>query len=161
MTELISRPASLTPEGPTPPQAVEAERSVLAALMLEHEAIGRAAEQLEPAAFYRVAHQKIYEAILAIYNRKDERVDLITLGEELRKRGELEAVGGTPALSQILEYATTTANLEQHIKIIYSKAILRAPNRSWRRQGCFRRRARRWRRKRNSPFLPDGLASRP
>jgi replicative DNA helicase len=127
MTELISRPASLTPEGPTPPQAVEAERSVLAALMLEHEAIGRAAEMLpDPAAFYRVANQKIYEAILAIYNRKDERVDLITLGEELRRRGELEAVGGTPALSQILEYATTTANLDQHIKIIHSKAILRA-----------------------------------
>ena len=126
MTELISRPANLAPEGPTPPQAVEAERSVLAALMLEHEAIGRAAEHLQPAAFYRVAHQKIYEAILAIDSRKDERVDLITLSEELRKRGELEAVGGTPALSQILEYATTTANLEQHIKIIHSKAILRA-----------------------------------
>ena len=60
MTELISRAVSLGAEGPTPPQAVEAERSVLAALMLEHEAIGRAAEQLEPQAFYRVSHQKIY-----------------------------------------------------------------------------------------------------
>jgi replicative DNA helicase len=126
MTELISRPVSQAPEGPTPPQAVEAERSVLAALMLEYDAISRAAEQLEPPAFYRVSHQKIYEAILAIYNRSGERVDLITLSEELRKRGELEAVGGTPALSQILEYATTTANLDQHIKIIHSKAILRA-----------------------------------
>ena len=126
MTELISRPVSQAPDGPTPPQAVEAERSVLAALMLEYDAISRAAEQLEPPAFYRVSHQKIYEAILAIYNRTNERVDLITLSEELRKRGELEAVGGTPALSQILEYATTTANLDQHIKIIHSKAILRS-----------------------------------
>jgi replicative DNA helicase len=126
MTELISRPVSNAPEGPMPPQAVEAERSVLAALMLEYEAIGRAAEQLEPLAFYRVAHQKIYEAILGIYNRSGEKVDLITLGEELRMRGDLEAVGGTPALSQILEYATTTANLEQHIKIIHSKSILRS-----------------------------------
>jgi replicative DNA helicase len=126
MTELISRPVSHAPEGPTPPQAVEAERSVLAALMLEHDAIGRAAEQLEPQAFYRVSHQKIYEAILGIWNRSGEKVDLITLGEELRKRGELEAVGGTPALSQILEYATTTANLDQHIKIIHAKFILRS-----------------------------------
>ena len=126
MTELISRPVSHAPEGPTPPQAVEAERSVLAAMMLEHEAIGRAAEQLEPPAFYRVSHQKIYEAMLGIYNRSNERVDLITLSEELRKRGELEAIGGTPALSQILEYATTTANLDQHIKIIHSKSILRS-----------------------------------
>src|SRR6266545_4763206 len=125
MTETLSRPTALTPEGLTPPQALEAERSVLAGLMLEHEAIGRAVEQLEPAAFYRTAHQKIYEAILALYNR-NENVDLITLGEELRKRGELEAVGGTPALAQILEYATTTANLDQHIKIIHSKYILRA-----------------------------------
>jgi replicative DNA helicase len=126
MTELISRPTSFPAEGPTPPQAVDAERSVLAAMMLDHEAIGRAAEQLEPQAFYRVAHQKIYEAMLAIYNRSNEKVDLITLGEELRKRGELEAVGGTPALSQILEFATTTANLDQHIQIIHSKSILRA-----------------------------------
>ncbi|HEY2953632.1 MAG TPA: replicative DNA helicase [Candidatus Eisenbacteria bacterium] len=125
MTDLISRPVSLGPEGPTPPQAVDAERSVLAALMLEYEVIGRAVEQLEPAAFYRVAHQKIYEAILALYNR-NEKVDLITLGEELRKRGELEAVGGAAALSQILEYATTTANLDQHIRIIYAKSILRS-----------------------------------
>src|SRR6266545_3558766 len=125
MTETLSRPTALTPEGLTPPQALEAERSVLAGLMLEHEAIGRAVEQLEPAAFYRTAHQKIYEAILALYNR-NENVDLITLGEELRKRGELEAVGGTPALAQILEYATTTANLDQHIKIIHSKSVLRA-----------------------------------
>jgi replicative DNA helicase len=126
MTELISRPVSQTPEGPTPPQAVEAERSVLAALMLEYDAISRAAEQLEPQAFYRVSHQKIYEAILSIYNRSGEKVDLITLGEELRMRGDLEAVGGTPALAQILEYATTTANLDQHIKIIHSKSILRS-----------------------------------
>jgi replicative DNA helicase len=125
MTDILSRPASLGPEGLTPPQALEAERSVLAALMLEHETIGRALEQLEPVAFYRVAHQKIYEAILALYNR-NEQVDLVTLTEELRKRGELEAVGGTTALSQILEYATTTANLDQHIRIIHSKFILRS-----------------------------------
>jgi replicative DNA helicase len=125
MTETISRPVSLAPEGLIPPQALDAERSVLAALMLEHEAIGRAIEQLEPSAFYRTAHQKTYEAIVALYNR-NEKVDLITLAEELRKRGELEAVGGTPALSQILEYATTTANLDQHVRIIHSKAVLRA-----------------------------------
>ncbi len=125
MTDTLSRPVSHEPEGLTPPQALEAERSVLAALMLDHETIGRALEMLEPSAFYRVAHQKTYEAILALYNR-NEQVDLITLAEELRKRGELEAVGGTTALSQILEYATTTANLDQHIRIIHSKAILRA-----------------------------------
>lgn len=125
MTDMLSRPATGGVEGLTPPQAIEAERSVLAALMLEEAAIGRAIEHLDPAAFYRTAHRKIYEAVLALYNRS-ERVDLVTLTEELRKRGDLEAVGGPAALAQVLEHATTTANLEQHIRIIHSKAVLRA-----------------------------------
>ena len=122
---------SQTPSGPvsfrealTPPQALDAERSVLAAMLLDTEAIGRAVEALAPEVFYRTAHQKIYEAILALYER-NEKPDLVTLAEELRKRGDLEAIGGPPTLSQILEYATTTANLDHHIRIVHSKAILR------------------------------------
>jgi len=122
---------SQTPSGPvsfrealTPPQALDAERSVLAAMLLDTEAIGRAVEALAPDVFYRTAHQKIYEAILALYER-NEKPDLVTLTEELRKRGDLEAIGGPPTLSQILEYATTTANLDHHIRIVHSKAILR------------------------------------
>jgi replicative DNA helicase len=122
MTDMLSRP--LAAEGLTPPQALEAERSVLAALMLDHEATGRAIEMLDPQAFYRTAHQKIYEAILAIYNRNDKS-DLVTLSEELRKRGELEAIGGLPTLAQIVELATTSVNLEQHARLVNSKAILR------------------------------------
>jgi replicative DNA helicase len=111
-------------EGLTPPQALDAERSVLAALLLDAEAIGRAVEALTPEVFYRTAHQKIYEAIVALYER-NEKPDLVTLAEELRKRGDLEAIGGPPTLSQVLEYATTTANLDHHIRIVHSKAILR------------------------------------
>jgi len=107
-----------------PPQALEAERSVLAALLLDHEAVGMAVEMLEAQAFYRVAHQKIFDAIAALFNR-NEKADVITLSEELRKRGELEAVGGPAALTQILEYATSAGNLEQYIRIIRSKAVLR------------------------------------
>ncbi len=124
MTEIIPRP-STPAEGLAPPQALEAERSVLAALLLDPEAIGRAVEQLEPEAFYRIAHRKMYEAIVALYNR-NENVDVVTLAEELRKRSDLEAVGGPAALAQVLEYATTSANLEQHIKLIHSKALLRS-----------------------------------
>jgi len=126
MTDMLSRvTAAAGAEGLAPPQAIEAERSVLAALMLEEAAIGRVIEHLDPAAFYRTGHRKIYEAAVALYGRS-ERVDLITLTEELRKRGDLEAVGGAATLAQILEYATTTANLEQYIRIIHSKAVLRA-----------------------------------
>jgi replicative DNA helicase len=123
VTETVPGPATFR-EALVPPQALDAERSVLAALLLDAEAIGRAVETIQPEVFYRTGHQKIYEAIVALYER-NEKPDLVTLAEELRKRGELEAVGGPPALAQILDYATTTANLDHHIRIIHSKSILR------------------------------------
>lgn len=111
--------------GLTPPQALEAERSVLAAMMLDESAIGRAIEMIDASAFYRSAHAKLFEAIVALYNSSTP-ADLITVSEELKKRGDLEAVGGPAFLAQIMEYASTTANIEQHIKIVHSKAILRS-----------------------------------
>src|SRR5881628_3607700 len=124
MTDIIARSVGPSAEGPIPPQALDAERSVLAAMLLDTEAIGRAVEQIESPVFYRMAHQKIFDAVVALYSR-NEKIDLITLSEELRKRGDLDAVGGPAALSQVLEYAATSANLEQHVKIIRSKALLR------------------------------------
>jgi len=75
--------------------------------------------------FYTDAHQKIFEAMLALFGR-NEKIDLVTLSEELRKRGELDAVGGPAALTQIIEYAATSANLDQHARIIHSKSVLRS-----------------------------------
>ncbi len=123
MTNTLQGPAGIS-EALTPPQALDAERSVLAAMMLHQAAVGIAIEQTEASAFYRTSHQKTFEAIVALYNR-NEQVDLITLAEELRRRGELDLVGGPTALSQLLEYATTTTNLEQHVAIVNQKAILR------------------------------------
>jgi len=93
-------------------------------MLLDSESVGRAIELIQPEVFYRTAHQKIFEAICALYDR-NEKVDLVTLSEELRMRGELEAVGGTPALAQLTEYSTTTANLEHHVRIVASKGVLR------------------------------------
>jgi replicative DNA helicase len=122
MTEFATGPGG----GPslTPPQALDAERSVLAAMMLDEGAIGRAIEMIEASAFYRTSHAKLFDALVGLYNARVP-ADLITVAEELKKRGDLEAVGGPQFLAQIMEYATTSANLEQHIKIVYSKAILR------------------------------------
>lgn len=124
MTELISSTRAAIVEGPVPPQALDAERAVLAAILLDPEAIGRAVELVEPTIFYRTAHQRIFDAMIALFNR-NEKIDLVTLSEELRKRGELETVGGASALSQIVEYTATSANLEQHLRIIHGKAVLR------------------------------------
>jgi replicative DNA helicase len=110
--------------GLTPPQALEAERSILAAMMLDQGAIGRAVEAIDAKAFYRTAHAKVFDALVALYNR-NEAADLITVAEELRRRGDFEAVGGAAALAGVMEAATTTANLEHHIRIVHSKAVLR------------------------------------
>src|SRR5258706_6016698 len=129
MTNTLSGPAgtprdTLGSPGLTPPQALDAERAVLAALLLDRDAVGLAIEILEANSFYRVAHQKIYDAIVVLYNR-NERADLVTLGEELRKRGDLEAVGGAPAISPNLQYTAAAAEPQQHLRLVRSKAIPR------------------------------------
>src|SRR5438552_11491595 len=125
MTDTLASSLDRPQQGPVPPQSIEAERAVLAALMMDHEAVGRAVEQIEAPVFYRTAHQKIFSAIVALYNRNEKAV-LVSLAEELRKPGELEVVGGPAALTQIAEYAVTAANLDQHIRTVREKSVLRA-----------------------------------
>lgn len=108
-----------------PPQAVEAEKSVLGSMLLEVEAISRVVEILKENHFYKDAHRKIYRAITGLYER-NEAVDLITLAEELRRRGELEAIGGQSYLSTLFDYVGTAAHVEHHGRIVRDKAILRS-----------------------------------
>ena len=129
MSDTFTTPAGAAPRvasatGLVPPQALDAERAALAAMLLDRDAVSAAVEVLGVESFYRVAHQKIFAAVVALYER-NENADLITLGEELRKRGDLEAVGGPAALSQILEHATSATNLEQHLNLIRAKDLLR------------------------------------
>jgi replicative DNA helicase len=112
------------PPGLTPPQALEAERSILAAMMLDEGAIGRAVELIDASAFYRTAHAKLFEAIVALYE-DSQPADLITVSEKLRERGDLEAIGGPAFLAQVMEYATTSANVEQYVRIVQAKSVLR------------------------------------
>src|SRR5262249_34475855 len=124
MTDFGTETRSAGGSGLVPPQAIQAERAVLAAMMLGQEAIARAIESIGPGAFYRTAHQKIFEAIVQVYD-KHEPADLITVGEQLRKNGHLEAIGGVAFLAGVFEEATTSANIEAHIKIVAEKALLR------------------------------------
>ena len=112
-------------EGSVPPHSLEAERAVLGALLLDPAAISEAVGiPLTPEDFYRDHHARVYRAILALYERS-ERADTITLSEELKKRGELEMVGGQAELVRLFDYAVTTANLEHHARIVVDKALLR------------------------------------
>lgn len=121
---LTLRSESLAPAGRIPPQAVHVEQSVLGALLIEKEAIPRAVEILAPESFYTARHNKIYNSILSLFERGNP-VDLITLTDELKRRGELEEVGGAYYISELTAQVASAANVEYHSRIIAEKALLR------------------------------------
>jgi replicative DNA helicase len=108
-----------------PPQSLEAEESVLGGILLDNTAIDRVLEFVRPDDFYREAHRRIFRAMLALAE-KNEPVDLVTLGELLRQRGELQDVGGAAHLAELAERVPTAANANHYAKIVREKAILRA-----------------------------------
>jgi replicative DNA helicase len=110
--------------GRIPPHSVEAEQSILGAMILDKEAINTAVEIIKPEDFYKEANGEIYEAILVLFN-KNEPVDLITLSEELKRRGTLEHVGGVTYLANLSSGVATTANAEYYCKIVKDKSTLR------------------------------------
>ena len=122
MSSMMDRPTEGA--GRVPPQALDAERAVLGAMMLEKEAIGQAIEVLDEEAFYRQAHKRIFMVITHLYD-KGEEVDLLTVGEELRKRGWLEEVGGSVYIAGLLDSVVTAANIVFHANIVLEKATLR------------------------------------
>ncbi len=107
-----------------PPQSVEVEQAVLGAMLLDKEAVGKAVEVIDKDAFYRDDHQKIFSAIVALYD-KNQPVDIITVSDELATRKELDNVGGRVYLLELTEKIATTANIEYHANIVLEKATLR------------------------------------
>ncbi|MGA7826090.1 MAG: replicative DNA helicase [Geobacteraceae bacterium] len=107
-----------------PPQSIEAEMSILGGVLLDNEAINRVLDILVPEDFYRESHRKIMRAMIEL-NEHREPCDLITLTTILKKRGELEEVGGAPYLTTLVDYVPTAANIAYYSKIVKEKAISR------------------------------------
>jgi replicative DNA helicase len=107
-----------------PPQNIEAEQSVLGAILLENESLPSAMGLLKPEDFYKDSHRKIYSAMLELYE-KNEPIDLITLTEQMERKAQLEGVGGAAYLSVLVNLVPTSANVKYHAKIVKEKAILR------------------------------------
>ena len=107
-----------------PPQNLEAEESVLGAMLLSPGAIGAVSEVLDASDFYRESHAKIYRAALALY-AKGEPVDAITLVDELEERGELEDAGGRVRLHELAALVPATANAGHYARIVREMATLR------------------------------------
>ena len=110
--------------GRMPPQAVDVEKSVLGAMLIEREAIPQVVEILPPDAFYDAKHQHIYEAVQDLFERGNP-VDLVTLTEELKRRDELDDVGGPYYLTELTTEVASAANVEYHARIIAEKSLLR------------------------------------
>lgn len=106
------------------PHSTDAEMSTLGAMMLDPNAIEKVLEILRPEDFYHPAHQTLCEVIYSLYERR-MAVDLLTVQEELRRRNQLDEIGGLPTLVAITESVPTATNAEYYARIVEEKAILR------------------------------------
>ncbi|MCB0624533.1 MAG: replicative DNA helicase [Saprospiraceae bacterium] len=110
--------------GKVQPQARELEEAVLGALMLDKDALAIVLDILRPDSFYLEGHQHIFEAMLRLFQRS-QPIDLLTVTEELKKAGDLEAVGGPYYLVELSNKVASAANIEYHARIIAQKHIQR------------------------------------
>ncbi len=107
-----------------PPQNLDAEKSVLGALLLDEDAIVRVIEFLKPSYFYSKKHTEIFEAIYNLFERR-EPLDMITVTNELRKKGILEDVGGAAYLADLVNSVPTSAHVTHHAEIVKECAVKR------------------------------------
>lgn len=107
-----------------PPQNIEAEQSVLGSILLDNNAITTALELLVSDDFYKDSHRRIFFAMSELFN-KNEPIDIITLSEYLKIKGDIETVGGSQYLSSLVSMIPTSANIRFHSRIVREKAMLR------------------------------------
>ncbi|BCX16210.1 MAG: replicative DNA helicase [Candidatus Parcubacteria bacterium] len=107
-----------------PPQDQEAEKSVLGSLMIDKNAISKIADLLSAQDFYSIAHQKIYQAILDLFN-KNEPIDILSVSSVLKSKKELEEVGGASYLGELINIVPSSAHITHYAKIVREKRILR------------------------------------
>ena len=106
------------------PWSEEAEISVLGAMLIDGDAVAQAVEMVDDTDFYREANRRIFRAMSRLYGR-GEVIDVVTLSDELKSGGELEAAGGMSYLAQLVDAVPTAANVEYHCGILEDKATLR------------------------------------
>ena len=107
-----------------PPQNIEAEQSVISAMLIDNKTIEKVSQLLKPADFYRPSHQIIYQAVLHLHG-KNEPVDLVTMTEELKNEDKLDAAGGISYLTLLANVVPTSANALYHARIVENNAIKR------------------------------------
>lgn len=107
-----------------PPQNTEAEASLLGAILIDTDAIVKIADSIQPSDFYDAKHAKIYEAISALYERRDA-IDVLTLSDRLKNDGYLDMIGGPAYLTELTNFVPTASHVEQYAEIVAEKALRR------------------------------------
>ena len=106
------------------PQAPEIEEAVIGACLIEQQAITLVADKLRPEMFYITRHEEIFKTLLAMY-QEGTKIDILTVKEELARRGKLEAIGGPFVIAQLSSRVATSAHIEYHTEIIRQKYLRR------------------------------------
>src|SRR6187431_1871800 len=109
----------------TLPHNLEAERSVLGAILVHNDAFNLAAQVIEPADFYRDAHRRIFDKMISL-NERNHAIDFVTLKEELSRSGELDQVGGPAYIASLADGVPRATNVEYYAGIVKEKSTLRA-----------------------------------
>jgi replicative DNA helicase len=107
------------------PSSVESERVILGAILLDNQLITQTIEKLTPDDFYSPLHRRIYKAMLALFERA-EQIDPILIGEELKKEGSIETVGGIAAITNLTYGLPHFSDLSDYIKVVKDKSTLRS-----------------------------------
>ena len=111
--------------GRVPPQALDVEKAVLGAMLIDREAVPKAIEVIDDTAFYNPLHQKIFRAMNALFERS-EPVDAVTVTEEMRKMGTLDPAADPLYVTELTMNVSTAANVEYHARIILEKSLMRS-----------------------------------
>jgi replicative DNA helicase len=106
------------------PSNLDAERSVLGAILLDNNALNPAVEHLRPEDFFMEQHRRVFTQMIAL-GESQQAIDLVTLTEELHRRGDLEASGGAPYLAALADGMPRVSNVEHYARIVKEKAMLR------------------------------------
>ncbi|MBI1804173.1 MAG: replicative DNA helicase [Ignavibacteriae bacterium] len=111
--------------GRIPPQAIDVEKAVLGAVLIDKEAVPKVLELLDSNSFYNPTHQKIFQAMIALFE-KNEPIDAITVIDELRRRGEINPTEDPAYITELTMHVSTAANVEYHARIVLEKALMRS-----------------------------------
>lgn len=121
---MVNKTKTDSPAGRIPPQNLDAEKSLLGAVLIDEEVLADISEHVKPGDFYDRIHGIIFGAMMRLYE-KHRPVDLLTLTDELKKKNELDEIGGSAFLSELTNYVPTSAHAEAYAELVGQKAIRR------------------------------------